>query len=31
VRFDTKSINTERTTIDSERVLIYVRLGRDVD
>jgi hypothetical protein len=31
VRFDTKSINTERATIDSERVLNYVRLVRDVD
>jgi hypothetical protein len=31
VRFDTKSINTERATIDSERVTNYVRLVRDVD
>ncbi|MFZ4616015.1 MAG: DUF1566 domain-containing protein [Rectinemataceae bacterium] len=31
VRFDTKSINSERTTIDSERVTNYVRLVRDAN
>ena len=31
VRFDTKAISSERTTIDSERVTNYVRLVRDAN